>query len=124
MKPTHKRYGHSVDDSIEGFIKELQRDAVGLWEIFAEGRRGFDLEGDKLQDFVRAHILALLKSGAKLVRGLQAGDAYWKVIDSYGDEPQSVAEAIVKEWPASRSDPSLGDGPWFALPRTYEQKRP
>jgi hypothetical protein len=72
----HKRFGYSVEESIEGFIEELHRDVVGLWQIFAIGRGGFELEGDALEAFVRSHVLALLKAGAKPVMGLQAGDNY------------------------------------------------
>ena len=48
---------------------ELPIDAVGLWQIMAAGRGGFELSGTELVEFVRLVLLALFEKGAKPVTG-------------------------------------------------------
>jgi hypothetical protein len=40
----------------------------------------------------------------------------------YGDTPEEMANAIVKEWLRAGRDPDVG-GPWFAIEHIYEAKR-
>ena len=44
---------------------ELPIDAVGLWQIMAAGRGGFELSGTELVEFVRLVLLALFEKGGQ-----------------------------------------------------------
>lgn len=44
-EPNHRIYGLTVSEWIAKTPTELDDDAVGLWQIVSNGRRGFDLEG-------------------------------------------------------------------------------
>jgi hypothetical protein len=116
--------------------KELDADAVGLFQIVPEARRIFGLEGYELKDCiygdkgkglidcVRRHILALLAQGAKPVRGDVKGTGYWIEQTQYGTEHGEIADAIISEWWGwSFGDPNHG-GLWFALPKMYKVPRP
>jgi hypothetical protein len=100
---------------------ELTIDAVGLWQIIAHGRNGFELSGDDMIEFVRRCLLALFAKGAKPVVGASDGIHVWTLVH-YGDSPKEMAQAIIDEWLASGEEPSLG-GPWFALPHIYQFTR-
>jgi len=97
---------------------ELPFDAVGLWQIIPKGRHDFGLSGDKLIDFTRRHILALLARGAHPIRFGESGDK-WEVQTQYGATPEEIAEGIIAEWLASgQKDPDV-EGLWFGLPEFY-----
>jgi hypothetical protein len=117
----HKYHGYSMDECIKLVPGELIIDAVGLWQIMAHGRDGFELSGDDLIDFVRRCLLALFAKGAKPVVGATDGAFIWKVVN-YGKTADEMAQAIIDEWVASGREPDVG-GPWFALPHIYQETR-
>jgi hypothetical protein len=71
---------------------------------------------------VRRHIPALLGKGAKPVIGAPDEVHLWMVVD-YGQEPEEIVNAIIREWQMIGRDPDPG-GVWFALPHIYEAIRP
>jgi hypothetical protein len=117
-----KFYGSTIEERLSQVPNELAIDAIGLWQIVSFGRQGFDLSGEPLTDYVRRHILALLGKGAKPVIGARDGVHLWMVVD-YGQEPEEIANAIIREWQMIGRDPDPG-GVWFALPHIYEVIRP
>jgi len=117
----HKTYGTPIEEWIAMVPNELPRDAVGLWQIVSAGRQGFGLSGQELIEFVRLILLALFEKGAKPVTGAIDGIHVWALIP-YGEKPDEMADAIIKEWISTAREPDLG-GVWFAIPQIYEGKR-
>jgi hypothetical protein len=115
-------YGLTVDEYVSQVPAELAVDAVGLWQVFAYGREGFGLSGEPLADLVRQSILALLAKGAKPVVGARDGLHFWYAVN-YGEKPEEIADAIIREWRLTGPDPDPG-GVWFALPHIYEAVTP
>jgi hypothetical protein len=113
-----KFHGQTIEEHLERVPNELAVDAVGLWQIVSFGRQGFGLSGESLAAFVRQHLLGLLKRGAKPVIGAQDGIHLWAVVN-YGETPEQIADAVLKEWQLSGHDPDPG-GIWFALRHIYE----
>ncbi len=120
-EPRDRFDGSTIEDSIMRVPAELAVDAVGLWQVVAAGRQGFDLSGGDLYSFVRQHIMALLEKGAKPVIGSADKMYFWVAVD-YGKTPDEIADAILMEWQNSGREPDVG-GVWFALPHIYEAKR-
>ncbi len=113
-----KFYGTTIDQRIDQTCVELQRDAVGLWQIVSFGREGFNLSSDALPDYVRRHVLALLARGAGPVVAKETGKSGWKLVH-YGNDSSETAEAIIKEWLEEGAKSDAG-GVWFALPHIYD----
>jgi hypothetical protein len=113
-----KFYGIPIEEWIARVPAELEIDAVGLWQVVSFGREGFGLSDEPLTDYVRRSILALLAKGAKPVRGVTIGSRGWRVVD-YGEKPEDIADAIIREWRLAGQDPTHGDL-WFALPHIYD----
>jgi hypothetical protein len=112
-----KYYGQTVGEYMEALPRELPDDAVGLWQIEAAGSDWFGLSGDRLVDFVRQGIAALLAKGAKPVVQATDGVHDWIPVD-YGETPRSIADAIIAEWQKSGRAPTVGDV-WFAIPDLF-----
>jgi hypothetical protein len=97
---------------------ELPIDAVGMWQIVPGARRGFDLEGDALTDYVRRCIAELLSRGAMpVVGGGKDGPHDWIVQPQYGSRPEEIIENVVREWLANGAKNEDPGGLWFALPQ-------
>jgi len=127
MTKLHKRLGYSVEESITGHINELKDDAVGLWQIVPKGHDGFSLEGEELVDFIRRHIVALLKAGAKPVYSVYSGldsEYLWTLTSKYGETTEEITEAIISEWKEKGCKDPEFDSIWFALPNIYKEKKP
>jgi hypothetical protein len=117
----HRTYGTPIEEWIAMVPNELPIDAVGLWQIMAAGRGGFELSGTELVEFVRLVLLALFEKGAKPVTGATDGIHVWSLVP-YGETPSEMADAIIREWMASGREPDHG-AVWFAIPEIYESKR-
>jgi hypothetical protein len=120
-EPRNRFDGSTIEESIVRIPAELAVDAVGLWQIVATGRQGFDLSGNDLYNFARQHIVALLEKSAKPVIGSADKTYFWVVVE-YGKTPNEIADAILIEWQNSGHEPDPG-GVWFALPHVYEARR-
>jgi hypothetical protein len=115
-EPQHLSFGTPMSEWISR-VGELDIDAVGLWQIVANGRRGFGLEGPALDDFLRRSLMAHFAYGAFPVRHVPGDPTIWTVQTNYGETPETMAHAIVTEWiDRGRPDPSLGDL-WLATPQ-------
>ena len=110
----HRTYGLTVGEWIAKTPAELDDDAVGLWQIVNNGRRGFGLEGAALVDFVVRSVVELVKAGAQPVDSRESG-RLWRVKPGYGEQPEEIAKNVVAEWQLSGQDPDVS-GLWFALP--------
>lgn len=111
-------FGQTVAEWLECMPNELPVDAVGLWQIIPQGRRGFGLDGDDLVEFTRRAIMALLERGARPVRSLDRSPG-WQRDHSYGETPDEIVDAVIVEWLAPGvGDPKVGDV-WFATPDRY-----
>ena len=97
-EPREKRSGETMSDYIVQVANELPVDAVGMWQIVPGGRRGFDLEGDALTDYVRRCIAELLSRGAVPVfGGGPDGPHEWIVQRQYGSRPEEIIENVIRE---------------------------
>jgi hypothetical protein len=118
----HKFWGTPIDEWIERVPNELPRDAVSLWQIVAEARFGYDLEGDSLNDFIRRCLLGLFASGAMPVKFSQDNVHDWALQTEYLGEPDVMADHIISNWiKGGRETPDESDL-WFALPQMYETR--
>jgi len=114
IEPVDKYFGIPLSEWIERTPNELEIDAVGFWQIVPIGRDSFGLEDDKLNDFVKRSIIALLEKGAVPVRPSTNEGEAWRVQRQYGSKHDEVAANIITEWLDSGLDPDH-DGLWFAL---------
>jgi len=105
-----------MSEWIKMVANELPDDAVGLWQIVPDGRRGFELEGDALADYVRRCIAELLSRGAvPVVGGGLEGEHDWIAQSQYGSKPGEIIENVVREWLANGAKDEDPGGLWFAL---------
>lgn len=118
----HKIYGTPLEEWIALVPGELAIDAVSLRNIVVAGREGFELSGDQLIEYVRRNILLLLAKGAKPVVGALDGVHFWSLVH-YGNAPEEIADAIIREWLHAGRDPELGEVS-FAVPSIYEATIP
>ncbi len=101
---------------------ELERDAVGLWQITKAGRVFFELTDDKLSEFIRQCLHALFAKGAMPVKSGE-GEKVWCPTSEYGRSSEEMAEAIIAEWLSAGKDPEFYDSLWFALPDSPDVKK-
>ena len=113
-EPSHRTYGLTVSEWTAKTPAELDDDAVGLWQIVNNGRRGFGLEGAALINFVVRSVVELVNAGAQPVHSLE-GAHLWRAKLGYGKQPEEIAGNVVAEWQESGQDPDVS-GLWFALP--------
>ncbi|PRD41880.1 hypothetical protein C5748_19715 [Phyllobacterium phragmitis] len=109
QEPVDKYFGTPMSEWIARVPNELEVDAVGLWQIIPVGIDSFGLSGERLDDFARRCIIALLQKGAVPVRfpsGLPATE--------YQGSHEEIANQIVNEWKAGTLVADH-DGLWFAL---------
>ena len=117
-EPKHWYSGELLSDYIVQVANELPVDAVGMWQIVPGARRGFDLEGDALTDYVRRCIAELLSRGAVPVfGGGPDGPHDWIVQRQYGSRPEDIIENVIREGPANGAQDEDPGGLWFALPQ-------
>ena len=115
-EPRHRRFGDTMSDYIVQVANELPYDAVGIWQIVPGGRRGFDLEGDALTDYVRRCIAELLSRGAvPVIGGGPDGEHHWILQRQYGSRPEEIIENVIREWLANGAQDEDPGGLWFAL---------
>jgi hypothetical protein len=113
--------GSTIEERLEQVSNQLEDDGVGLWHIVSFGRDQFGLSGDALVEYVRRHLWALLRKGAKPVM-MAKRPYYWK-LKHYGMTDQETIDGLIQEWLCSGHDPDAGDV-WLALPHIYEKRRP
>ena len=114
-EPRHWHYKTPMSEWMEEVANELPVDAVGMWQIVPEGRRGFKLEGEALTEYIRRQIAVLLSRGAVPVTGGRALGHEWILQLQYGSRPEEIIENVVSEWlvDGAREDDFRV---WFALP--------
>ena len=83
------------------------------------GREQFELTGVDLEDFVRRFVTTMIGAGANPVVGDRAAAFGWSPVLKYGDDPAKAADALVREWMDSKTDPDV-DGVWFAFPTVWK----
>ena len=114
-----KWHGKTVSEDVASMPDDLDRDAVGLWQIAPRGRYDFGLEGEELIDYVRRCIQALLEAGAVPVNHEPGSGYNWHYQPQYGNSNAEIAEAVIREWLALGSNEGIdliGEAPWFARP--------
>ena len=120
MSVSTKKTGESVVADVARYPNELDRDAVGLFQIVPQGRVNFGLSGTDLDDYVRLAVRALLSAGAVPVRGERGSGYQWIAQKQYGDIQDQIVEGIISEWRTMPDDPVMlcTEGVWFARPST------
>lgn len=103
-----------MSEWIERTPNELDQDAVGLWQIVASGRDGFELSGEELDVFVRRSISALLVRGAVPVSASATKGKFWDERFDYGSSVEDITNNVIVEWHNAGVDPDH-EGVWFAL---------
>lgn len=113
-EPIDKYFGIPLGEWVSRIPKELEVDAVGLWQIVPVGRDNFGLSGERLRDFVTRGVVALLSAGAVPVRPSSEKDVFWVRQTCFGIGIDEIAKNVVEEWEKSGVDPDQ-DGLWFTL---------
>lgn len=84
------------------------------------GREQFALTGVDLEEFVRRFVTEMIEAGANPVVGDRTTAFGWSPVLKYcGGDPAKAADALVREWLDSKSDPDV-DGVWFAFPEVWK----
>lgn len=117
-QPTHAYFGTPLDEWMDCYPYELERDAVGLWQVIPSLRKDFGLTGNALESATRTVLIALLDRGAHPIIGSIQHPGTWERITRYGETPAEIVDAVIAEWHASGRDPDVGDV-WFGLPDFY-----
>lgn len=114
----HKNTGEPLSLVISQYPGELDRDAVGIWQIVPGGRADFGLSGEALDDYVRRAIFALVEAGAVPVRMVADSGYEWVYQPQYGRSPAEIADNVIAEWHSVPDDPLvlISKCPWFARP--------
>jgi hypothetical protein len=118
--PIDKHFGTPLSEWISAIPRELDTDAVGLWQIIPALRNDFGLRDVALERAIREVLYGLLARGAQPVVGASAHDGSWKRSNRYGNSATSIINGVVDEWHQMGRDPDVGDV-WFALPRFFTQ---
>lgn len=106
----------SINEVVDGFLRESVEDYIGLWAIAPAVRRDLALESN---EEVKARTLDVVR--ILLGHGLFAGDYDYGVAFHpwEGFDTDSTIARIDKEWDASRGDPTLPESIcWFDAKRT------
>lgn len=119
MKRNHEKSGLSDLEWFHRSVEEAHRDPVGMWQMVKAGRDGFGLRDAALDEFIKDFIIAMLKGGAVPVIGDKTAPFGWSPILQYDNDPESIADALIKDWKSSNNDPDV-DGVWFAAPSVWE----
>ena len=105
-----------MKDAIIRYIKELDIDAVGLWQIVPD-QKEFNLSDDDFKNYFYDVILSLMKNGAIPVKSPYISN--WDEITIYGNEPNDIANNIIAMWVKNKQDKSIfspQEGIWFKRP--------
>ena len=118
-EPRHRTTNETMSTVISQYPGELDRDAVGIWQIVPGGKVDFGLSGDTLTHYVRRAILALLEAGAVPVKGGPDTGYFWIAQKQYGSTHNEIADAVIAEWRSVPDDPMMliGECAWFARPK-------
>ncbi len=119
MKRVHKKFGVSDVEWFNRSVEEAHRDPVGMWQMIKAGRDGFGLSGVLLEEFVKDFIVEMIKGGAVPVIGDKTSRFGWSPILKYGDDPEAIADALIKDWNSLKVDPDV-DGVWFAAQSVWK----
>ncbi|MCE3233585.1 MAG: hypothetical protein K0R98_1842 [Rickettsiaceae bacterium] len=109
-----------LNESIAGYINELNVDAVGLWQIVNEAHRVFKLQDKDLVGFVKKHIESILNAGASPVWSKENGKYDWTLATEYGDTVEKITNSIITEWEKQGLKELNFDSIWFALPKFFK----
>jgi hypothetical protein len=120
-EPRERETGATIDEFLRVAPDELQIDAVGMWQIVAMGKGGFELTDAQLVEFVRRYIRVLLEHGAKPVVGVRSGPTHWLVQEQYGSMSADIEDAVIDKWQRSPEIAEPG-GLWFARPRLFSRR--
>jgi hypothetical protein len=111
-EPRYDGSGETIGEYLALAAYELEDDGtVGMWKIVPAGRQSFGLIGLELDAFVRRYIAALMNAGAKPVRAVDLPNNMWEWREQtqFGNDIESIAQAIVAEWRAAGApDPEWG----------------
>lgn len=90
-------YGRTQQEVIAQTLKTAAFEAVSLGEIVSDGQM-FDLEGDELVVYVRSAMLALLKSGARIVeQSVDKGDE-WIALPEFDLPHDQAIDKVMRMW--------------------------
>ncbi|WP_457152826.1 hypothetical protein [Mesorhizobium sp. P5_C1] len=113
----HRAYGWPLRQWLENMPNELDRDAIGLWQIIPVGRHEFELTGEDLKTFTRVSLEKIFRRGGIPVTGNMGK---WVRDHRYGVSESEIIENIIEVWSVdSFAEPDVEDG-WFALPELIE----
>ena len=118
IEPKQKDTGETIIEVIAKIPNELDYDAIGIWHVVPIGETSFGLSGMSLSDFVRRAIVAILNEGGVPVRHVPGSGYEWVHQSQYGNTPQEIADAIIREWEPVPNDSisMIEHCPWFARP--------
>lgn len=117
-EPRHRKAGETLSEVISQYPGELDRDAVGIWQIVPGGKVDFGFSGDALVNYVRRAVHALLDAGAVPVKHIARSGYEWTWQEQYGTMRDEITEAIIQEWLPVPYDSyaMIEHCPWFARP--------
>src|SRR5215470_17836254 len=91
-------FGGTLDEAIEGFVRESKRSVIAFDDIVWWGRDLFSLDGGELEGFVRIAVFRILKGGARAARLVSASRNYgWERLPEYDSAtPEEMTEKLVR----------------------------
>jgi hypothetical protein len=113
-EPQHRCFGTLLSEWLSHIPNELQRDAVGLWQISPVLTHDFGLTGSDLEHSLRLAIHGLLYAGALPVQGATSQGS-WALREDLLAPGEAGVDCVVQYWHALGREPDVGDL-WLALP--------
>ena len=121
-KMENKYEGLSIDEYISNCVKELNIDAIGLWQII-RNKIVYNLDDNEIEELLYRTIMKIIEAGASPVFGMKEGEC-WMTTEKYGTEPEEIAMNVINEWKKTKEtyqDISDIGGLWFAKPHIYNK---
>lgn len=105
-------------DWLARYAQQRGLDTISIWDIAADMRRTFRIQGSELACAIRHVVIELLRSGAYPIAPSATLPGYWEKTDRFGIGLTEIVNGVMEDWAAAQSDPTVEDI-WFGLPEVY-----
>lgn len=105
-------------DWLARYAEQRGFDTISIWDIAADLRRTFRIQGSELECVIHDVVTELLKSGAYPIAPSVNLQGYWEKTDRFGSSLNEIVSGVIADWRAAENNPDIDDI-WFGLPEVY-----